>query len=178
LLRGCLRHEPAAQEAFYRYFAPCLLHICVRYARSRTQAEDLVQEAFIRVFERLGQYRNEGSLEGWVRRVAVNTCLDHYRAEARRWQEFDLDAAADLSSDDADALSRLAAQDLVALIARLPDHYRLVINLYCVEGYTHKEIGDQLGLDEHTSSSQLSRARRLLAELVRRSERILSNELS
>ncbi len=172
-LPGCLRHEPAAQEAFYHHFAPRLLHVCVRYARSRVQAEDLVQEAFIRVFARLPQYRADGPLEAWVRRVAISTCLDHYRQQMRRAPELDLDAAADLSSADADALSRLAGHDLVALIARLPDIYRLVLNLYCVEGYSHQEIGEQLGIDERTSSSQLSRARRLLAELVRRSETVL-----
>lgn len=177
LLAGCLRHEAAAQEAFYRHFAPRLLNVCVRYARTRAQAEDLVQESFIRVFERLGQFRGEGALEAWVRRIAVHTCLDHYRVEVRRWRELELDAAYDVTSDSADALSRLAAEDLVALIARLPDIYRLVLNLYCVEGYSHKEIGEQLGIDERTSSSQLSRARRLLAELVRRSETVLSDEL-
>lgn len=170
LLKGCLRHERVAQEALYRHFAPRLMGICLRYARSRSQAEDLMQDAFIRVFQRLEQFRGEGPLDAWVRRIAVSTCLDHYRAEARRWREVDLDAAAELTSDDSDALSRLSQQDLVGLINRLPDGYRVVLNLYCLEGYSHKEIAAQLGIEEKTSSSQLFKARRLLAELVRRSE--------
>jgi len=178
LLKGCLRQERAAQEALYRHFIGRVLGTCLRYARSRTQAEDLAQEAFIRVFQRLPQFRADGPLEAWVRRVTVSTCLDHYRSEARRWREVELDAASELTSDDADALGRLSQQDLVSLINRLPDGYRMVLNLYCLEGYSHKEIAAQLGIEEKTSSSQLFKARRLLAELVRRSEIVISNELS
>jgi RNA polymerase sigma factor (sigma-70 family) len=172
LLAGCLRYEPAAQEGLYHYFEPHLLRVCLRYGRSRAEAEDLVQEAFIRVFTRLSQYRGEGSLEAWVRRIGVNTCLDHYRAEVQGWREVAIDAAAELSSDDADAPALLAGEELVAAIETLPTIYRLVLNLYCVEGYSHKEIGEQLGIDERTSSSQLSRARRLLAKQLQRNQTI------
>ncbi len=169
LIPGCLRAEPAAQEALYRHFEGRLLHVCLRYVRTRAVAEDLVQEAFIRVFERLGQYRGQGALEAWVRRIGVNTCLDYCRAEARGWREVDLEDVADeLTSDEADAPALLAGEELVAHIQRLPTIYRLVINLYCIEGYAHHEIAAQLGIDEKTSSSQLSRARRLLAEQLRR----------
>lgn len=178
LLKGCLRHERAAQEALYRHFLPRVLGTCQRYARSRSQADDLAQEAFIRIFQRLDQFRADGPLDAWVRRVTVSTCLDHYRAEARRWREVDLDAAAELTAVDSDALSRLNQQDLVALINRLPDGYRVVLNLFCVEGFSHKEIAAQLGIEEKTSSSQLFKARRLLAELVRRSEITFSHDFS
>ena len=170
LVAGCLRAEPAAQEALYRHFAPRVLGVCVRYARSRAQADDWLQETFIRVFGRLEQFRGEGPFDAWVRRVAVTTCLDHYRADAPRWRDEPLEAAADLTSDDADALTNLGQQDLLRLVGRLPDGYRLVLNLYCLEGYSHREIGQQLGIDERTSSSQLFKARRLLAEWVRRAE--------
>ncbi len=170
LLAGCLRYEPAAQEGLYHYFEPLLLRVCLRYGRSRAEAEDLVQEAFIRVFSRLSQYRGEGALDAWVRRIGVNTCLDYYRAEVQGWKEVGLDAAAELSADEADAPALLAGEELVATIETLPTIYRLVLNLYCVEGYSHKEIGEQLGIDERTSSSQLSRARKLLAKYLRRTE--------
>lgn len=170
LLAGCLRYEPAAQQGLYHHFESPLLRVCLRYARSRAEAEDLVQEAFIRVFQRLSQYRGEGPLDAWVRRIGVNTCLDHYRAEVQGWREVGLEAAADLTSDEADAPALLAGEALVEAIGRLPTIYRLVLNLYCIEGYSHKEIGEQLGLDERTSSSQLSRARRLLAKQLRRTE--------
>ena len=169
-MADCLRAEPAAQEALYRHFAPRVLGVCVRYARSRAQADDWLQETFIRVFGRLEQFRGEGPFDAWVRRVAITTCLDHYRADAPRWRDEPLEAAADLTSDDADALTNLGQQDLLRLVGRLPDGYRLVLNLYCLEGYSHREIGQQLGIDERTSSSQLFKARRLLAEWVRRAE--------
>ena len=171
-MAGCRRGEAAAQEALYRHFAPRVLGICRRYARSGAQADDWLQETFLRVFQRLHQFREEGPFDAWVRRVAVTTCLDHYRAEAPRWREQPLETAAHLTTDDADALARLRADDLTRLIARLPDGYRLVLNLYCLEGYSHREIGAQLGIDERTSSSQLFKARRLLAEWVRRAELI------
>ena len=176
LIPGCRRAEPAAQEALYRHFEGRLLHVCLRYVASRVVAEDLVQETFIRVFQRLGQFCGAGPLEAWVRRIGVNTCLDHCRAEARGWREVDLeDVADDLTSDEADAPARLAGEELVAHIQRLPTIYRLVINLYCIEGYSHAEIGARLGIDEKTSSSQLARARRLLAEQLRRAHLIQSS---
>ncbi len=169
LVPGVLRADPAAQEALYRHFEGPLLRVCLRYVRARPVAEDLVQEAFVRVFGRLAQWRGQGPLEAWVRRIGVNTCLDHCRAEARGWREIDFDDVPDaLTAAEADAPAQLAADELVAHIQRLPLIYRLVLNLYCIEGYSHPEIGAQLGIDEKTSSSQLSRARRLLAEQLRR----------
>ena len=178
LLAGCLRHEPAAQEGLNYHFEARLLLVCLRYARSRAEAEDLVQEAFIRIFQRLDQYRGDGPLEAWVRRVTVNTCLDHYRAEVAGRHEVTLDEAHALSTDDADAPTLLAGEELIALIGRLPAIYRIVLNLYCIEGFSHREIGEQLGIDERTSSSQLSRARRLLAQQIRRAETINCHEHS
>ncbi len=177
LLAACLRQERVAQEALYRHFAPRLLGVCLRYARSRAHADDLLQETFLRVFERLPQFRHEGSFDGWMRRVAVTTCLDHFRSDAQRWlQTADLEQAVTLTAEDADALHNLALQDLIHLISTLPDGYRLVLNLYCLEGYSHREIGERLGIDERTSSSQLAKARRLLAERVRRAESVYSDD--
>jgi RNA polymerase sigma factor (sigma-70 family) len=150
----------------------------MRYARSRAHADDLLQETFLRVFERLPQFRREGSFDGWMRRVAVTTCLDHFRTDAQRWlRATEIDQAAAITSEDADAINNLAQQDLIHLISTLPDGYRIVLNLYCLEGYSHREIGERLGIDERTSSSQLAKARRLLAERVRRAESVYSNDL-
>lgn len=171
-LAACRRGEPAAQEALYAWFAPRLLAVCGRYCRSEAQAQDLVQETFVRVFQLLPTFRGAGVLDAWVRRIAVTLCLDHYRAHARQGPEVDLDHATALTADDADALTQLSEQELLDLIARLPDGYRVVFNLYCIEGYSHAEIAAQLGIEEHTSSSQLSKARRLLAQLVRRAETV------
>lgn len=173
LLAACRRGEPAAQEALYAHFAPRLLAVCGRYARHPAQAEDLVQETFVQVFQQLPTFRGAGVLDAWVRRIAVSRCLDYYRAHFRREQaETDLDRAVALTSADADALSQLAGQELITLINALPDGYRVVLNLYCIEGYSHQEIAAQLGIAERTSSSQLFKARRLLAQWVRQAETV------
>ncbi len=172
LLAACRRGQPAAQEALYAWFAPRLLAVCGRYCRTGAQAEDLVQETFVRVFQLLPTFRGDGPLDAWVRRIAVSLCLDHYRAQARQWVEVDLDRAAHLTAADTDALTRLSEQELLDLIGELPDGYRIVLNLYCIEGYSHAEIGVQLGIDERTSSSQLAKARRLLARRVRHADLI------
>jgi RNA polymerase sigma factor (sigma-70 family) len=177
-LKGCLRGERAAQEALYHYFAPKVLGICMRYTRTRAQAQDLAQEAMIKVFERLADFRDQGSLAGWVHRLAVRTAIDHYRVQANQRAETDLDEAYDLSSDDTNQLAQLEAQEVLALMNRLPDGYRLVLNLFAVEGYSHKEISEQLGIEEKTSSSQLCKARKLLLEMLRQQETLSVNETS
>ncbi|MBC7449603.1 MAG: sigma-70 family RNA polymerase sigma factor [Hymenobacteraceae bacterium] len=174
LLAGCLRGESAAQTAFYRHFAPDLLGVCLRYAHSRTDAQDILQEAFIRIFERLDQYQGSGTLAGWLKRVVVTTAINHYHAELRYWQRtVELTEATHITADGNDMLSQLSAADLLGLISQLPTGYRVVLNLYCIEGFSHKEIAQQLGIEERTSSSQLHKARRLLQALVRRSELII-----
>lgn len=171
LLAGCLRGEPAAQTAFYRHFAPELLGVCLRYAHSRADAQDILQEAFIRIFERLDQYQGNGVLEGWLRRVVVTTAVNHYHTELRYWKRnVELTEANHVTTDGNDLLSQLSANELLVLINRLPTGYRMVLNLYCIEGYSHAEIAAQLGIEERSSSSQLHKARRMLQAMVRRSE--------
>ncbi len=168
LAERCLRGERAAQELLYARYAPGLFAVCRRYAPTREQAEDLLQEAFIRGFRALGQYRADGPLEGWLRRIVVRTAINQFHAAAARPRETDLTEAADLSSADHDALAHLSADDLRDVIRQLPDGYRLVLNLYCFEGYAHREIAEMLHIDERTSSSQLAKARRKLLALLRR----------
>ena len=170
LARRCLRGERAAQEAPYARFAPRLLAVACRYAPTRAAAEDVLQDALIRAFASLEQYRGEGALEAWLRRIVVRTAINHFHAAAARPAEAGLDEAAHLTTDDYDILARLAADDLRALIQRLPTGYRLVLNLYCIEGYTHTEIAALLGIDERMSSSQLAKARRRLLALLRHAE--------
>ena len=168
---GCRRHEPAAQRALHALLAPRLLGICRRYARTRAEADDLLQDTFLKLFSRLDQFRADGPFVGWAKRLCVRTCLDAYRTTLRAgFATVNLEEATDLPAPDADALAALSAQELVLLIGRLPDGYRVVLNLYCIEGYAHQEIAAQLGIDERTSSSQLFKARRLLAALVRHAE--------
>lgn len=165
-----MRGERAAQELLYARFAPRLLVVCTRYARNRAQAEDLLQEAFIRVFRYLPQYRAEGPLEAWLRRLVVRTAINYYHATARQQREVELEEAAMVTAEDNNALAQLSMEDIRGLINQLPDGCRLVLNLYCFEGLSHREIAELLGIEEKTSSSQLFKARQRLLVLLRRDE--------
>ncbi len=167
LTQRCLRGERAAQETLYARYAPRLLAVALRYAPSRMGAEDLLQDALIRAFGSLENYRADGPLEAWLRRIVVRTAINQFHARAVRPGEVELDEAAAITTDDHDALAQLAADDLEALIQQLPAGYRLVLNLYCFEGYPHREIAGLLGIEEKTSSSQLFKARQKLLALLR-----------
>jgi RNA polymerase sigma factor (sigma-70 family) len=135
----------------------------------------LLQDAFIRIFNSLDQFRADGPLEAWLRRIVVRTAITHFHSTRHRTQqEVDLEEAADAVADDYDALSRLRVEDIRAMIHQLPEKCRLVLNLYCFEGFSHREIADALGIEEKTSSSQLFKARQRLLTLLRRDEYALS----
>ncbi len=143
--------------------------VCLRYARHELEAQDLMQEGFIRVFEKLGSFRMEGSLEGWVRRIMVHTSINHYRKKAFQQERFGLEQLPE-SPVDAMALDNLGEKELMAIIAELPDGYRHVFNLYAIEGYDHAEIAQMLGCGESTSRSQLSKARSFLQKRIERKD--------
>ena len=165
LLAACRRGESAAQHQLYQRLAYLLMGVCLRYCPNRAEAEDALQNTFVKIFTRLAQYRGQGPFEAWARRIAVTTSL-HALAQHRLRHpapSTDLeDMAGDLPSAEPSAVEQLAADDLLALLATLPPGYRTVLNLYAVEGYSHQEIGELLGIAEGTSKSQLARARRLL----------------
>lgn len=161
LLKDCRRGKPRAQQEMYERFAPKMLGVCIRYIHDREEAEHVMIGGMVKVFEKLEQYQGEGSLEGWVRRIMVNESLMYIRRNKNMSLEVEVEKAE--SEPDYHALeSGLEAQDLMALIAELPVGYRTVFNLYALEGYNHKEIADTLGINENTSKSQLSRARKFL----------------
>ena len=166
-LAGCLRHEPAAQWALYAHYAPTMLGVARRYASSVAEAEDILQDAFIKVFTRLGDFRAKGSLEGWIRRIVVTTAINHWQSGRGRRQQ-PLDELPELPSPEADVLDRLNVAEVLALIEQLPDGARLVLLLYAVEGYSHGEIAELLQIRESTSKSQLVKARRKLNLLHQR----------
>lgn len=146
-----------------------MMAVCLRYVANRNDAEDVLIEGFMRVFERIDQFRNEGSFEGWVRRVMVTEALMFLRKNKAWRQEVPLDDMG-LEPDYEWANDRLDAEALVRLVAQLPDGYRTVFNLFAIEGYSHAEIAELTGISEGTSKSQLSRARALLQDKVRRLE--------
>jgi RNA polymerase sigma factor (sigma-70 family) len=161
LVKGCIREHRASQQLLFELYAGKMMPVCMRYARNREEAEDLLQDAFIRIFDHIGDFRFKGSLEGWIRRITVNTALRNFQKQQIR-MEFAADEWEYDSAEDPEVYSRLEEEDLLRLIARLPDGYRVVFNLFAIEGYNHKEIAEMLGIQESTSRSQLVKARKML----------------
>ena len=162
LVTGCQREDPRYQRALYDRYHRLMLGVCLRYTDNRDDAQDILQEGFIRVFKYIQSFRSEGSFEGWIRRIMVHTAIEHYRRSSRYFM-VDVKEAHDIQLD-ADALSALSRDEILALIQELPTGYRTVFNLYAIEGYTHQEIGEMLNISDGTSKSQLSRAKRMLQE--------------
>ena len=166
LLAACRRGESAAQYQLYQKLSHSLMGVCLRYCPNRAEAEDALQNTFVKIFTRLDQFRGQGPFDAWARRIAVTTSLHALEQHRLRHPGPGGDAldemAADMPSAEPSALDHLATADLLALLATLPPGYRTVLNLYAVEGYSHQEIGALLGIAEGTSKSQLARARRLL----------------
>lgn len=163
LVEGCLIPDASAQKQLYERFNRKMFAVCLRYSSSREDGEDLLQEGFVKVFNKLSSYKGEGSLEGWIRKVIVNTALDHFRQQKIILTGIEM--AEDQISDES-TLGKMEAQELLKIIQQLPKGFRTVFNLYAIEGYNHREIGELLGISENTSKSQYSRARAQLAESV------------
>lgn len=162
---GCFRGDRRFQQMLYDMFSSKMFGVCMRYANEYNAAQDLLQEGFVKVFRNIDKFRGEGSFEGWVRRIFVNTAIEHYRKQVNLYALVDNDAKA-YENYDSNALETLKEQDIVKMIQKLSHGYRTVFNLYVVEGYSHKEIGDLMGISEGTSKSQLARARYLLQKMI------------
>ncbi|TNE64238.1 MAG: RNA polymerase sigma factor [Bacteroidetes bacterium] len=177
LIQGCLRGSAQHQRQLYDRFAGKMYAVCLRYARTSSDAADILQEGFVKVFTKLGQFQFQGSFEGWVRRIMVNTAL---RAYQRQRFDQELNGYENLpeSPVDPDAVANLSEAELLHLINRLPDGYRVVFNLVAIEGYSHAEVADLLGIQESTSRSQLTKARRWLCEQLEHLHQVLHPETS
>jgi RNA polymerase sigma factor (sigma-70 family) len=166
LLARCRRREPAAQCALYARYAGRMLGVARRYANSVPEAEDILQDAFVKVFAHLNDFRSEGSLEGWVRRIVVTTAINHWQSgKLRRQCLAEPVEALPEPAVAATALDQLNVREVLALVERLPDGCRVVLLLYAVDGYSHSEISELLGIQESTSKAQLSKARKQLLHL-------------
>ncbi len=159
--------DKKAQELFYQQLAPKMYGICIRFSANRNDADDILQEGFIRVFTHLKGYRGEGSIEGWVRKTIVNTAINFYKKRIKRGMTVDLDYIKADPEEKMFVIEKMTADELLGIIRELPDGYRTVFNLNVIEGYTHKEIGEMLEISENTSKSQLSRARATLQRKIR-----------
>ena len=164
LIEKCLENDPRAQEFLYKRFSRRMYGVCLRFARNTLEADDILQEGFIKVFTFLKDFRQDGSFEGWIRRTFVNTAINYYHSKENEWKETSIDKAESVQSVSEDALDIISAADLIEIIRELPEGYRLVFNLYVIEGYAHQEIAEMLHISESTSKSQLSRARMALQE--------------
>jgi RNA polymerase sigma factor (sigma-70 family) len=169
LIKRCKAGERKSQELLYKQFASKMLGVCMRYATDRMEAEDMLQNGFIKVFQKMNDYRGDGSFEGWVRRIMVHSSIEYYRKHHKMLQLVDIESASNEPSVNAIAAANLDAKDLMILIQQLSPGYRMVFNLYAIEGYSHKEIGEIMGISEGASKSQLSRARTILKEQITRS---------
>ncbi len=162
LIKDCLKGKPAAQNALYEQFAPLMLGVCYRYTKSRDDAEDVLQEGFIKVFRSLHQYEGRGELGAWIRRIMVTTAINYLKRNSSYQADLSYhDMPLHPVSDDNPEVT-LDAKELAELIRQLPPGYQTIFNLHAIEGYTHVDIGKMLGINEGTSRSQYSRARALL----------------
>ena len=165
LIRGCLAGDSRMQEELYHRFAPKMYAVCLRYSNNTDDAQDLLQEGFIKIFKNLDRFRAEGSFEGWIRRVFVNTSIEHYRKKANLFSTVEQEKVL-VEDHSSNALDKLAEKDIIKLVQDLSPGYRTVFNMYAIEGYSHKEIGAMLGISEGTSKSQLARAKGILQKKV------------
>ncbi|HTD93279.1 MAG TPA: sigma-70 family RNA polymerase sigma factor [Chitinophagaceae bacterium] len=166
LIKGCIEDDRRMQEELYRRFSPRMYGVCLRYAGNAEEAQDILQDGFVKVFKKLSSFRGEGSFEGWIRRIFVNTAIEHLRRK-RYLQPVTEKEEATLEGNYLSVLDNLAEKDILDLVRQLSPGYRTVFNMYVVEGYTHKEIGEIMGISEGTSKSQLSRAKVILQEMVK-----------
>ena len=164
MLQDCLENFAVAQEAMYNRFSPKMLGVCYRYAKNREDAEDMLQEGFIKVFSQIHQFKNSGSLEGWIRRIIVHTCINILKKNKKFTDSLDIVHASTIGANEYNIASIMQAKQVVECIRLLPLGYRTVLNLYAIEGYSHREIGLILGIEESTSRSQYTRA--LLEEIL------------
>ncbi len=166
LFLGCLAQNPSTQRELFDRLYHKMLNICLRYVSDTAAAEDVLLVAFRKVFDRIGQFRQTGSFEGWIRRIVVNECLMHLEKESQVWKECDLEKI-NCPSNQASPEDSLHWEDLIKTMESLPSGYRKVFELFVLEGLSHEEIGKQLKISENTSKSQLSRARVQLQRLLR-----------
>jgi len=177
LIQGCLKQDRNAQKRLYELYSTRMYTLCCRYIKDSMQAEDILVSAFTKVFDKIGQFKMEGSFEGWIRRIVVNESLTYLRKSRSMYLVTDLEQA-DREPDYANLSDHLEAEDLLTMIQELPTGYRIVFNMYAIDGYSHKEIAEHLGISENTSKSQLSRARTYLQKALTSQDWVSSKNIN
>src|SRR3954469_25750182 len=166
IIAGCLHNEPSAQRELYNRFSPKMLSVCYRFAQSREDAEDMLQEGFIKVFTQIQTFQNKGAFEGWIRRIVVHTCINFLKKYKKFNDSVDLAQAGYVYIKEETIPSIMQAKQVTECIRLLPIGYRTVLNLYAIEGYSHREIADMLDIEESTSRSQYTRAKQMLEDIL------------
>ena len=166
ILQRCQKNDAAAQQLLYQKYSPKMLSVCYRYAKSREDAEDMLQEGFVKVFMQISRFEHRGSLEGWILRIIVHTCINHLKKYKKFNDVLDLAYASNIMIREDNIPGIVQAKQIVECIRSLPIGYRTVLNLYAIEGYSHKEIGAMLDIEESTSRSQYTRAKNILEEIL------------
>lgn len=166
LIEGCRKGDRRAQKALYEAYSRKMMGVCLRYIGDRETAQDVLQDGFLKVFTHIETYTGTGSFEGWLRKIFVNSALEQLRKQDVLRESTDLDSTAELAQTDSSPLADISAAELMRLIQSLPDGFRTVFNLFAIEGYSHKEIAEQLQITESTSRSQYTRAKQLLQRKV------------
>ncbi|MDP4283580.1 MAG: RNA polymerase sigma factor [Bacteroidota bacterium] len=165
LIQACIDGDRQMQKVLYKKFAAKMYGICLRYAGNTEDANDILQDGFIKVFKNLSKFRGEGSFEGWVRRIFVNTSIEHFRKKVKLYNVTEVQENT-IEDKEFNALDLLATKDIISIVNELSPGYKAVFNLHVIEGYSHKEIADILGITEGTSKSQLARAKGVLKKMT------------
>lgn len=169
LIEGCKRGKRDCQERLYKQFARDMYALCLSYTRDEGAAQDILQEGFVKIFNKIGHYDYSGSFEGWIRRTIINTAIDHLRREKRisNYIEF---SNSEMYAESPSIYQKLNLDQILSYVRKLPDGARTILNLFAIEGYSHKEISEKLSISVGTSKSQYNRARNLLKEMIWKSE--------
>ncbi len=167
IIKGCLSGDMRSQEELYNLAAPLMYGLCLQYAGNEDDARDIMQEGFIKVFKKIGQYSGKGSIMGWIRRIMINTALEKFRKEVNTY-DIDENLTPEEETIENVVIDNLTAGEILKIIQELTPKYRLVFNLYAIEGYSHKEISELTGISEGTSKSNLSRARGILQKKIKK----------
>ena len=175
LIEGCIAGKRDMQQLLYDQYSRKMMAVCLRYAPTTFEAEDMMQEAFVKVFTHIGNFKRDCPLEFWVRKIMVNTALKHLRSKQLLTVSHEADEVNNLASDSF-SLTGYSLDELLSMVQRLAPRYRMVFNLYAIEGYNHKEIGEMLDISEGTSKSQYSRARAILQSMISRQENNYNKE--
>lgn len=169
LLERCTQRDIKAQKEFYGLFARKMMGVCIRYAANVDEAKDFMQEGFLQVFEKLSTFNSTGSLEGWVRKVIINTCLMELRKTKQLFNDVE-----EIQIGEDQIYTYMNEQDILKFIQRLPKGFRMIFNLYAIEGYSHKEIAEKLQISEGTSKSQYARSRKALQDMIKGEQKAIA----